>query len=97
MSFCSGLIGSFLIRLCANIIAFKSIKAFKGGYLIGDDRMSIIKGNIFTVFITVVLKIGGFWRNNTFINAVLNTNFLIRDKIGKIIDYFNITITTVEA
>ena len=59
--------------------------------------MSIIKGNIFTVFITVVLKIGGFWRNNTFINAVLNTNFLIRDKIGKIIDYFNITITTVEA
>lgn len=86
-----------LIGLGAHIIAFKRIKPLKGGYLIGNDRMRIIKGNIFTVFVTVILKIGGFWRNNTSINAVLNTNLLIRDEIGKIIDYFNIIITTVEA
>lgn len=59
--------------------------------------MSIIKRNIFPVFVTVILKVGGFRRNNATSYTILNTYLLTRYKIGRIINYFVINVTAVKA
>ncbi len=57
--------------------------------------MRIIKGNVFTIFVTVILKVSGFWRDNATADAVLDTNLLTRYKIAFIVNYLVIKIATI--
>lgn len=59
--------------------------------------MSVIKGDIFTVFITIILEIGSFCRNKATIYAVLNTDLLTRYEIALIVYYLNVDIPTIES
>ena len=57
--------------------------------------MRIIKGNIFTVFVAVILKIGSLNRNKATIYAVLYANLLSRYEVAFIFNYFVINVAAV--